>query len=79
MYVCRRHTVTNLERRTAAAWKSINELCGRKSTPLRCIRASSIDQEKEKLHQHYANLLNRPPPPSPINDDEDDVITVTPD
>ena len=31
------------ERRTAAAWKSINELCGRKSTPLSCIKASSID------------------------------------
>ena len=34
------------ERRTAAAWKSINELCGRKTTPLSCIKASSIDQEK---------------------------------
>ena len=64
------------ERRTAAAWKSINELCGRKSTPLSCIKASSIDQVKEKLRQHYANVLNRPPPPLPINDD-DDVITVT--
>ena len=32
------------ERRTAAAWKSINEFCGRKSTPLSCIKASSIDQ-----------------------------------
>ena len=65
------------ERRTAAAWKSINEFCGRRSTPLSCIKASSIDQVKEKLRQHYANVLNRPPPPSPINDD-DDVITVTP-
>ena len=32
------------ERRTAAAWKSINEICGRKSTPLGCIKTSSIDQ-----------------------------------
>ena len=56
----------------------INEFCGRKSTPLSCIKASSIDQVKEKHHQHYANVLNRPPPPSPINDN-DDVITVTPD
>ena len=66
------------ERRTAAAWKSINEFCGRRSTPLSCIKASSIDQVKEKLQQHYTNVLNRPPPPLPINDD-DDVITVTPD
>ena len=67
------------ERRTAAAWKSINEFCGRKSTPLSCIKASSIDQVEEKLQQHYANVLNRPPPPLPINDDDDDVITVTSD
>ena len=66
------------ERRTAAAWKSINEFCGRRSTPLDCFKASSIYQVKEKLRQHYANVLNRPPPPSPINDD-DDVITVAPD
>ena len=64
------------ERRTAAAWKSINEFSGRKSTPLSCIKASSIDQVKEELQQHYDNVLNRPPPPSPINDDDDDVITV---
>ena len=32
------------ERRTAAAWKSIIEFCGRKSTPLSCIKTSSIDQ-----------------------------------
>ena len=31
------------ERRSAAAWKSINEFCGRKSTPLSCIKACSID------------------------------------
>ena len=43
-----------------------------------CIKASSIDQVKEKVRQHYANVLNRRPPPSPINDD-DDVITVSPD
>ena len=43
-----------------------------------CIKASSIDQVNEKHHQHYANVLNRTPPPSPINDN-DDVITVTPD
>ena len=66
------------ERRTDVAWKSINEFCGRKSTPLSCIKASSIYQLKEKLQQHYANVLNRPPPPLLINDD-DDVITVTPD
>ena len=30
------------------------------------------------LRQHYANVLNRPPPPLP-NIDDDDVITVTPD
>ena len=41
-----------------------------------CIKASSIDQVKEKLQQYYANVLNRPPPPLPINDDYD-VITVT--
>ena len=64
------------ERRTAAAWKSINEFCGCNSTPLSCFKASSIDQVKEKLQQHYANVLNIPPPPLPINDD---VITVTPD
>ena len=64
------------ERRTAAAWKPINGLCGRKSTPLSCIKASSMDQVKEKLRKHYANVLNRPPPPSPINDD---VVTVSPD
>ena len=40
-----------------------------------CIKASSIDQVKEKLRQHYANVLIRPPPPSLINDD---VITVSP-
>ena len=57
------------ERITAAAWKSINEFCGNKSTPLSCIKASSIDQVKEKPRQHYANVLNRPPPPSPISDD----------
>ena len=66
----------NYEHRTAAAWKLINEFWGRKSTPLSCIKASSIDQVKEKLRQHYVNVLNRPPPPSPINDD-DEVITVT--
>ena len=66
------------ERRTVAAWKSINEFCGSKSNPLSCIKASSIDQVKENLQQHYANVLNRPPPPLPINDD-DDGITVTPD
>ena len=65
------------QRKTAAAWKSINELCGRMSTPFSCIKASLIDQAKEKLRQHYANALNRPPPPSPINDD-DDVATVSP-
>ena len=56
----------------------MNELCGRKSTPLSCINASSNDQVKEKVRQHYVNVLNRPPPPSQINDD-DDVITVSPD
>ena len=66
------------ERRTAVAWKSINEFCGRKLTPLSCVKASSIDQVKKKVRQHYANVLNRPPPPSPINDD-DDAITVSPD
>ena len=43
-----------------------------------CIKACSIDQVKEKLPQHHANVLKRPPPPSPINDDGD-VITVSPD
>ena len=66
------------ERRTAAAWKSINELCGRMFNPLSCIKDSLIDQVKEMLRQNYANILNRPPPPSPIIDD-DDVITVSPD
>ena len=66
------------ERRTASARKSINEFCGRKSTPLSCIKASSIDQVKKKLRQHYPNVLNRPSPPSPINDD-DDIVTVSPD
>ena len=37
------------ERRTAAAWKSINEFCERKSTPLSCIKSSSIDKIKETL------------------------------
>ena len=55
------------ERRTAAAWKSTNKFCERKLTPLSCIKASSINQVKEKLRQHYANVLNRPPPPSQIN------------
>ena len=62
----------------AAAWKSINEFYGRKSTPMSCIKASSIDQVKEKLRQHYANVLSIPPPPSPIKDDNN-VITVSPD
>ena len=66
------------ERRRAAALKSINELYGRKSAPLICIKASSIDQVKEMLRQYYANVFNRPPPPSPINGG-DDVITVSPD
>ena len=30
-----------------------------------------------KLRQHYANVLNRPPPSSPINDDDDVVSTST--
>ena len=52
--------------------------CGHKSTPLSCIKASClIDQVKEKLWQHYSNVLNRPLPPSPIN--VDDVATVSPD
>ena len=34
------------ERRTAAAWKSINEFCGRKPTPLSCNKACSIDYVK---------------------------------
>ena len=66
------------ERRTAAEWKSINEFCGRMSIHLSCVKASSIDQAKQTLRQHYANVLNRPPPPLPINDD-DNVITVSPD
>ena len=66
------------ESRTAAASKSVNELYGRRSTPMSCIKANLIDQVKEKLRQHYGNVLNRPPPPSQINDD-DDVITVSPD
>ena len=66
------------EYRTTAAWKSINELCGRKSTSLSCIKAILIDQVKEKLRQHYDNVLSRPPPPLPINDD-DDVAIVSPD
>ena len=37
------------ERRTAAEWKSINELCERKSTPLSCIKASLIDEAIENL------------------------------
>ena len=52
------HKSTNVE---TAAWKSINEFCGRKSTPLSCIKASFIDEVKEKLRQHYANVLNRSP------------------
>ena len=62
------------ERRTAAAWKSINEFCGRKSTPLICNKASSIDEVNETLQRHYAN---RPPPFSPKIDD-DYVATVSP-
>ena len=57
---------------------SINELCGRKSSPLSCIKVSSIDQVKEKLRHHYVYFRNRPHHPSPINDD-DDVVTVSPD
>ena len=52
-----------------------NELCGPKSTHLSCIKASSIDEVKARIRQHYANVPSRPPPPSLINDD-DDVITV---
>ena len=66
------------ERRTAAAWKLINEFCGCKSTILSGIKARTIDEAKEKLQQHNANVVNRPHPPSPINDD-DDVVTVSPD
>ena len=40
-----------------------------------CIKASLVDEVKETLQQHYANVLKRPPPP--INDD-DDVTTVSP-
>ena len=43
-----------------------------------CINANWTDQVKEKLRQHYANVPNRPPPPSPINDDGD-INTVSPD
>ena len=65
------------ERRTAVAWKSLNEFYGRKSTPLSCIKAISIDEAIDNRRQHYVNVLNRLPPPSPINDN-DDVITVSP-
>ena len=64
------------KRRTAVGWKSINEFWGRKSTPLRCINASSFGKVKETLSRHYANVINRPLPPTPINDD-DDVTTVS--
>ena len=66
------------ERRIAAAWKTTNEFCVRKLTPLSCVKSCSIDQVREELRKHYANVLNRPLPPSPVNDD-DDVITVSPD
>ena len=66
------------ERRTATAWKSVDEFCRRKLSPLSCTKASSINEVIEKLRQQYANFLNRSPPPSPINDD-DDVITDSPD
>ena len=66
------------ERRTAAAWKSIHEFGGRKSAPLSCIKASSIDEVKETLRRHYANVLKRPHHPSSINDNVD-VATVSPD
>ena len=65
------------ERRTAEAWKSINMFCESKSNPMSCIKSSSIGEVKEKPRQHYSNVLNRPPPPSPINDY--DVVTVLPD
>ena len=37
------------ERRQAAALKSINEPSGRRSTPLSCIKACSVDEVKEML------------------------------
>ena len=45
------------ERRTAAACKSINKLCSRKSTPLSCIKVNSIDEVEEKLRQQNANIF----------------------
>ena len=47
-------------------------------SPSSSIKASSIGEVKEKLSQYYANVLQRSPPPSLTNDD-DDVDTVSPD
>ena len=36
-----------------------------------------VDEVKEKIRRHYDNVINKPPSPSTINMDDDDITIVT--
>ena len=44
--------------KTAAAWRAINRLTGRKFKPFNCLSAASIADRKRQLTNHYLVILN---------------------
>ena len=52
--------------RHGAAWKSINRLTGRKAKPNTVVAANSIEDRKQKMADHYKNVLNAPAPNEPL-------------
>ena len=44
--------------KSAAAWRAINRLTGRKFKPFNCLSAASIADRKRQLTNHYSAILN---------------------
>lgn len=54
----------------AKAWKTINELTGRKASPSGKISASTQEERKQKWYDYFSKLLGEKPTP---NDEENDI------
>ena len=44
--------------KSAAVWRAINRLTGRKFKPFNCLSSASVADRKRKLKNHYSAILN---------------------
>ena len=49
------------DQKSLLAWKTVNEITGRKNTPSGKIKADSPAERLQKWKEHFQNLLGKPP------------------